>query len=88
MCLIALSFLFMYRPPELAYKYGNLSEGVCKPGYAAAKMTTIYPKYVRFVLHGFSHYSVEIKHQMLAGSFETCFKNFTYKTGSFTNKSF
>ncbi|PWA13997.1 hypothetical protein CCH79_00017018 [Gambusia affinis] len=31
-------------PPELAYKYGNLSEGVCKPGYAAAKMTSIYPK--------------------------------------------
>ncbi|XP_008431621.1 ST3 beta-galactoside alpha-2,3-sialyltransferase 3b isoform X3 [Poecilia reticulata] len=34
-------------PPELAYKYGNLSEGVCKPGYAAAKMTSIYPKFVR-----------------------------------------
>ncbi|KAJ4936272.1 hypothetical protein JOQ06_000871 [Pogonophryne albipinna] len=31
-------------PQELAYKYGNLSEGACKPGYAAAKMTTIYPK--------------------------------------------
>ncbi|XP_015260024.1 PREDICTED: CMP-N-acetylneuraminate-beta-1,4-galactoside alpha-2,3-sialyltransferase-like isoform X2 [Cyprinodon variegatus] len=31
-------------PQELAYKYGNLSEGVCKPGYAAAKMTSIYPK--------------------------------------------
>ncbi|XP_056276398.1 ST3 beta-galactoside alpha-2,3-sialyltransferase 3b isoform X3 [Pseudoliparis swirei] len=30
-------------PPELAYKYGNISEGVCKPGYAAAKMTAIYP---------------------------------------------
>ncbi|XP_029560188.1 CMP-N-acetylneuraminate-beta-1,4-galactoside alpha-2,3-sialyltransferase isoform X1 [Salmo trutta] len=30
-------------PAELAYKYGNLSEGVCKPGYAAAKMTAIYP---------------------------------------------
>uniref|UniRef100_A0A4W5QLB0 Lactosylceramide alpha-2,3-sialyltransferase n=1 Tax=Hucho hucho TaxID=62062 RepID=A0A4W5QLB0_9TELE len=30
-------------PLELMYKYGNLSEGVCKPGYAAAKMTTIYP---------------------------------------------
>lgn len=71
MCLIALSVLFMYRPPELAYKYGNLSEGVCKPGYAAAKMTTIYPKYVRlpFVLHRFSQYTVEIKHQMQADSF-------------------
>ncbi|XP_014867745.1 PREDICTED: CMP-N-acetylneuraminate-beta-1,4-galactoside alpha-2,3-sialyltransferase isoform X9 [Poecilia mexicana] len=34
-------------PPELAYKYGNLSEGVCKPGYAAAKMTSIYPKFVK-----------------------------------------
>ncbi|XP_030258430.1 ST3 beta-galactoside alpha-2,3-sialyltransferase 3b isoform X1 [Sparus aurata] len=34
-------------PPELAYKYGNLSEGVCKPGYAAAKMTTIYPKFMK-----------------------------------------
>lgn len=32
-------------PPELAYKYGNLSEGVCKPGYAGAKMTSIYPKF-------------------------------------------
>ncbi|XP_058652713.1 ST3 beta-galactoside alpha-2,3-sialyltransferase 3b isoform X6 [Onychostoma macrolepis] len=30
-------------PPELVYKYGNLSEGVCKPGYAAAKMSAIYP---------------------------------------------
>ncbi|XP_060900307.1 ST3 beta-galactoside alpha-2,3-sialyltransferase 3b isoform X3 [Labrus mixtus] len=34
-------------PPELAYKYGNLSEGVCKPGYAAAKMTNIYPKFMK-----------------------------------------
>ncbi|XP_047225076.1 ST3 beta-galactoside alpha-2,3-sialyltransferase 3b isoform X2 [Girardinichthys multiradiatus] len=34
-------------PPELAYKYGNLSEGVCKPGYAAAKMTSIYPKFIK-----------------------------------------
>ncbi|XP_022056378.1 ST3 beta-galactoside alpha-2,3-sialyltransferase 3b isoform X2 [Acanthochromis polyacanthus] len=34
-------------PPELAYKYGNLSEGVCKPGYAAAKMMTIYPKFMK-----------------------------------------
>ncbi|XP_068604553.1 ST3 beta-galactoside alpha-2,3-sialyltransferase 3b [Brachionichthys hirsutus] len=34
-------------PPELVYKYGNLSEGVCKPGYAAAKMTTIYPKFMK-----------------------------------------
>ncbi|XP_042284451.1 ST3 beta-galactoside alpha-2,3-sialyltransferase 3b isoform X1 [Thunnus albacares] len=34
-------------PPELAYKYGNLSEGVCKLGYAAAKMTAIYPKFVK-----------------------------------------
>ncbi|XP_051944656.1 ST3 beta-galactoside alpha-2,3-sialyltransferase 3b isoform X1 [Hippocampus zosterae] len=34
-------------PPELAYKYGNLSEGVCKPGYAGAKMTSIYPKFTK-----------------------------------------
>ncbi|KAM9845381.1 LOW QUALITY PROTEIN: ST3 beta-galactoside alpha-2,3-sialyltransferase 3b [Aulostomus maculatus] len=34
-------------PPELAYKYGNLSEGVCKPGYTAAKMTAIYPKFMK-----------------------------------------
>jgi len=39
------SSLTVYRPPELVYKYGNLSEGSCKPGYAAAKMTAIYPKY-------------------------------------------
>ncbi|XP_050950311.1 ST3 beta-galactoside alpha-2,3-sialyltransferase 3b isoform X3 [Labeo rohita] len=32
-------------PPELMYKYGNLSEGACKPGYAAAKMSAIYPKF-------------------------------------------
>ncbi|XP_065132076.1 ST3 beta-galactoside alpha-2,3-sialyltransferase 3b isoform X2 [Paramisgurnus dabryanus] len=32
-------------PPELVYQYGNLSEGACKPGYAAAKMTAIYPKF-------------------------------------------
>uniref|UniRef100_A0A8C2ACW0 Lactosylceramide alpha-2,3-sialyltransferase n=1 Tax=Cyprinus carpio TaxID=7962 RepID=A0A8C2ACW0_CYPCA len=32
-------------PPELVYKYGNLSEGSCKPGYAAAKMSAIYPKF-------------------------------------------
>ncbi|XP_041660273.1 ST3 beta-galactoside alpha-2,3-sialyltransferase 3b isoform X2 [Cheilinus undulatus] len=34
-------------PPELAYKYGNLSEGVCKPGYTTAKMTSIYPKFIQ-----------------------------------------
>ncbi|KAM9323431.1 ST3 beta-galactoside alpha-2,3-sialyltransferase 3b isoform 2-T4 [Pholidichthys leucotaenia] len=33
--------------PELEYKYGNLSKGVCKPGYVAAKMTTIYPKFMK-----------------------------------------
>ncbi|XP_016088925.1 ST3 beta-galactoside alpha-2,3-sialyltransferase 3b isoform X7 [Sinocyclocheilus grahami] len=32
-------------PPALVYKYGNLSEGACKPGYAAAKMSAIYPKF-------------------------------------------
>ncbi|XP_009945599.1 PREDICTED: CMP-N-acetylneuraminate-beta-1,4-galactoside alpha-2,3-sialyltransferase-like, partial [Leptosomus discolor] len=30
-------------PPELASKYANLSEGVCKPGYASALMTVIFP---------------------------------------------
>lgn len=34
-------------PQELVYKYGNLTEGACKPGYAAAKMSTIFPKYVK-----------------------------------------
>lgn len=34
-------------PPELAYKYDNLSEEECKPGYAAAKMTNIYPKFIK-----------------------------------------
>ncbi|XP_063057495.1 ST3 beta-galactoside alpha-2,3-sialyltransferase 3a isoform X2 [Engraulis encrasicolus] len=34
-------------PLELVYKYGNLSKGACKPGYAAAKMTTIYPKFTK-----------------------------------------
>uniref|UniRef100_A0A7N6AKA1 CMP-N-acetylneuraminate-beta-1,4-galactoside alpha-2,3-sialyltransferase n=1 Tax=Anabas testudineus TaxID=64144 RepID=A0A7N6AKA1_ANATE len=37
--------LLIYRPPELAYKYGNLSDEVCKPGYAAAKMASIYHKF-------------------------------------------
>lgn len=32
-------------PLELQYKYGNLSKGDCKPGYAEAKMTSIYPKF-------------------------------------------
>ncbi|KAM7410683.1 hypothetical protein PAMA_001902 [Pampus argenteus] len=32
-------------PLELMYKYSNLSEGACKPGFAAAKMTAIYPKF-------------------------------------------
>ncbi|KAK1165186.1 CMP-N-acetylneuraminate-beta-1,4-galactoside alpha-2,3-sialyltransferase-like isoform X1 [Acipenser oxyrinchus oxyrinchus] len=34
-------------PLELTYKYGNLSEGTCKPGYAAAKMMAIYPKFIK-----------------------------------------
>ncbi|XP_058031489.1 CMP-N-acetylneuraminate-beta-1,4-galactoside alpha-2,3-sialyltransferase isoform X9 [Ahaetulla prasina] len=32
-------------PPELVSKYGNISEGVCKPGYASALMTAIFPKF-------------------------------------------
>ncbi|XP_030428721.1 CMP-N-acetylneuraminate-beta-1,4-galactoside alpha-2,3-sialyltransferase isoform X3 [Gopherus evgoodei] len=32
-------------PPELASKYANFSEGVCKPGYASALMTSIFPKF-------------------------------------------
>nr|XP_060629318.1 CMP-N-acetylneuraminate-beta-1,4-galactoside alpha-2,3-sialyltransferase isoform X1 [Anolis sagrei ordinatus] len=32
-------------PPELASKYANISEGVCKPGYATALMTSIFPKF-------------------------------------------
>lgn len=34
-------------PLELMYKYGNISEGACKPGFAAAKMTAIYPKFTK-----------------------------------------
>ncbi|XP_047442520.1 ST3 beta-galactoside alpha-2,3-sialyltransferase 3a [Mugil cephalus] len=34
-------------PLELMYKYGNMSEGACKPGFAAAKMTAIYPKFTK-----------------------------------------
>ncbi|CAM2119177.1 unnamed protein product [Caretta caretta] len=30
-------------PPELASKYANFSEGVCRPGYASALMTSIFP---------------------------------------------
>uniref|UniRef100_A0A8C8VK38 CMP-N-acetylneuraminate-beta-1,4-galactoside alpha-2,3-sialyltransferase n=1 Tax=Pelusios castaneus TaxID=367368 RepID=A0A8C8VK38_9SAUR len=36
---------FFHRPPELASKYSNFSEGVCKPGYASALMTSIFPKF-------------------------------------------
>ncbi|XP_050833747.1 CMP-N-acetylneuraminate-beta-1,4-galactoside alpha-2,3-sialyltransferase isoform X2 [Serinus canaria] len=32
-------------PPELASKYANFSEGMCKPGYASALMTVIFPKF-------------------------------------------
>ncbi|XP_009679209.1 CMP-N-acetylneuraminate-beta-1,4-galactoside alpha-2,3-sialyltransferase isoform X3 [Struthio camelus] len=34
-----------FQPPELASKYANFSEGVCKPGYASALMTVIFPKF-------------------------------------------
>ncbi|KAM4629473.1 ST3 beta-galactoside alpha-2,3-sialyltransferase 3a isoform 2-T2 [Polymixia lowei] len=34
-------------PLELIYKYGNLSKGACKVGFAAAKMTAIYPKFTK-----------------------------------------
>ncbi|XP_060087648.1 CMP-N-acetylneuraminate-beta-1,4-galactoside alpha-2,3-sialyltransferase isoform X2 [Heteronotia binoei] len=34
-------------PPELASKYANISDGVCKPGYASALMTAIFPKFSR-----------------------------------------
>lgn len=58
----------MYRPLELAYKYGNLSEGVCKPGYAAAKMTTIYPKWggLPFLLHVISDKQGEMRWMSLS----------------------
>ncbi|KAI4885084.1 hypothetical protein NFI96_019867 [Prochilodus magdalenae] len=36
----------LYNPPApLVQKYGNLSKGACKPGYAAAKMTANYPNF-------------------------------------------
>nr|XP_054115238.1 CMP-N-acetylneuraminate-beta-1,4-galactoside alpha-2,3-sialyltransferase isoform X19 [Callithrix jacchus] len=33
------------RPAELATKYANFSEGACKPGYASALMTAIFPRF-------------------------------------------
>ncbi|EQB77489.1 hypothetical protein CB1_000365076 [Camelus ferus] len=30
-------------PADLATKYANFSEGTCKPGYASALMTAIFP---------------------------------------------
>nr|KAF6508311.1 ST3 beta-galactoside alpha-2,3-sialyltransferase 3 [Rousettus aegyptiacus] len=33
------------RPVELATKYANFSEGACKPGYASALMTAIFPRF-------------------------------------------
>ncbi|KAL7841996.1 hypothetical protein SRHO_G00236850 [Serrasalmus rhombeus] len=35
------------RPADLVYKYDNLSSESCKPGYAAAKMLAVYPKFVK-----------------------------------------
>uniref|UniRef100_A0A8C3W1Z0 ST3 beta-galactoside alpha-2,3-sialyltransferase 3 n=1 Tax=Catagonus wagneri TaxID=51154 RepID=A0A8C3W1Z0_9CETA len=32
-------------PAELATKYANFSEGACKPGYASALMTAIFPRF-------------------------------------------
>ncbi|XP_024841187.1 CMP-N-acetylneuraminate-beta-1,4-galactoside alpha-2,3-sialyltransferase isoform X8 [Bos taurus] len=32
-------------PAELATKYENFSEGTCKPGYASALMTAIFPRF-------------------------------------------
>ncbi|XP_047645317.1 CMP-N-acetylneuraminate-beta-1,4-galactoside alpha-2,3-sialyltransferase isoform X3 [Phacochoerus africanus] len=32
-------------PAELATKYANFSEGACKPGYASAVMTAIFPRF-------------------------------------------
>ncbi|XP_060762510.1 ST3 beta-galactoside alpha-2,3-sialyltransferase 3b isoform X2 [Neoarius graeffei] len=34
-------------PVDLVQQYGNLSTGACKPGYAAAKMTAVFPKFVK-----------------------------------------
>nr|KAF6445266.1 ST3 beta-galactoside alpha-2,3-sialyltransferase 3 [Molossus molossus] len=34
-------------PAELATKYANFSEGACKPGYASALMTAIFPRFSR-----------------------------------------
>ncbi|GAA6103954.1 ST3 beta-galactoside alpha-2,3-sialyltransferase 3b isoform X1 [Tachysurus ichikawai] len=34
----------VFSPAELVHQYGNLSTGACKPGYAAAKMTAVFPK--------------------------------------------
>ncbi|XP_046733208.1 ST3 beta-galactoside alpha-2,3-sialyltransferase 3b isoform X4 [Silurus meridionalis] len=34
-------------PVELVHQYGNLSTGACKPGFAAAKMAAIFPKFVK-----------------------------------------
>ncbi|MCJ8729618.1 hypothetical protein PDJAM_G00108500 [Pangasius djambal] len=48
-------------PLELQYKYGNLSKGECRPGYSEAKMTSIYPKFVKpapmFLDHNFKRLS-------------------------------
>ncbi|XP_058275089.1 ST3 beta-galactoside alpha-2,3-sialyltransferase 3b isoform X7 [Hemibagrus wyckioides] len=34
-------------PVELVHQYGDLINGSCRPGYAAAKMTAIFPKFVK-----------------------------------------
>ncbi|KAJ8011350.1 hypothetical protein DPEC_G00057240 [Dallia pectoralis] len=34
-------------PAELGRQYVNLTEGMCRPGYAAGMMTAIYPKFMK-----------------------------------------
>uniref|UniRef100_A0A7N5KMX8 CMP-N-acetylneuraminate-beta-1,4-galactoside alpha-2,3-sialyltransferase n=1 Tax=Ailuropoda melanoleuca TaxID=9646 RepID=A0A7N5KMX8_AILME len=41
----AVGFFKLFRPAELASKYANFSEGACKPGYASALMTAIFPRF-------------------------------------------
>ncbi|XP_018116303.1 CMP-N-acetylneuraminate-beta-1,4-galactoside alpha-2,3-sialyltransferase isoform X5 [Xenopus laevis] len=46
LCLEAAPFtLGRLSPVELATRYSNFSEGVCKPGYSSALMNAIYPKF-------------------------------------------
>ncbi|XP_053776256.1 CMP-N-acetylneuraminate-beta-1,4-galactoside alpha-2,3-sialyltransferase isoform X2 [Desmodus rotundus] len=52
-------------PAELATKYANFSEGACKPGYASALMTAIFPRLPLLPPPPFKEFSPTLPDDML-----------------------